>query len=66
MEPHCPSGQETFRNLLLRVSGEYARQREEAGVPLEQYPFLLDQAGMARLPEDVREKAQTWLEKNTR
>jgi hypothetical protein len=66
MELHCQSSQENFQNLLLRVSGEYARQREKAGVPLEQYPFFLDEAGMARLSEDVRGKVQTWLEKNTR
>ena len=53
-------------NLLLKVTGEYARQRAEAGVSLEQYPFFLDEEGMARLPEDVREKAQVWLSKNGR
>lgn len=53
-------------NLLLKVTGEYVRQRAEAGVPLEQYPFFLDEEGMARLPEEVREKAQAWLSKNGR
>ena len=66
MKTNSQSCQESFRNLLLKVADEYSRQRTEAGVPLEQYPFFLDEAGMARLPEDVREKAQTWLEKNTR
>ena len=51
-------------NLLLKVSGEYARQRREAGVPLDQYPFFMDEEGMVRLPEDVRGKAQTWLAEN--
>ncbi len=66
MKTNSQSCQESFRNLLLKVADEYSRQRTEAGVPLEQYPFFLDEAGMARLPEDVREKAQGWLEKNTR
>jgi hypothetical protein len=66
MKTNSQSCQESFRNLLLKVADEYSRQRTEAGVPLEQYPFFLDEAGMARLPEDVREKAQWWLEKNTR
>ena len=57
---------ETHEGLFLKVSGEYARQREEAGVPLEQYPFFLDEEGMARLPEDVKEKALVWLSKNRR
>lgn len=54
------------RKLLLKVSGEYARQREEAGVPFEKYPFFLDEEGIARLPEDVKEKAQKWLVNNKR
>ena len=53
-------------NLFLNVFGEYARQREEAGVSLDQYPFFLDEEGMARLPKETREKAQTWLSKNRR
>ncbi len=57
---------ETHEGLFLKVSGEYARQREEAGVPLEQYPYFLDEEGMARLPEDVKEKALAWLSKNKR
>ena len=60
------STQEIHEGLFLKVSGEYARQREEAGVPLEQYPFFLDEEGMARLPEDVKEKALAWLSKNKR
>ena len=55
---------EIHGNIFLKVTGEYARQRAEAGVPLEQYPFFLDEEGMARLPEDVREKAQAWLSEN--
>lgn len=51
-------------DFLLKVSGEYVRQRAEAGVPLEQYPFWLDEEGMGRLPEDAREKAQAWLAEN--
>lgn len=57
---------ETHEGLFLKVSGEYARQREEAGVPLEQYPYFPDEEGMARLPEDVKEKALAWLSKNKR
>jgi len=52
------------KSLIARVVSQYARQREEAGVPLEQYPFWLDEEGMSRLPEDVREKARAWLKKN--
>ena len=57
---------EIHEGLFLKVSGEYARQREEAGVPLDQYPYFLDEEGMARLPEDVRAKALVWLSKNRR
>lgn len=60
------SAPEIHENFLRKVSGEYARQREEAGVPLEQYPFFLDEEGMARLPEDVKEKAKKWLLNNKR
>jgi hypothetical protein len=66
MKPDRQSIREIHGNLLLKVTGEYARQRAEAGVPLEQYPFFLDEEGMTRLPEDVREKAQAWLSKNRR
>lgn len=66
MKQDRQSIREVHGNFLLKVSGEYARQRAEAGVPLEQYPFFLDEEGMARLPEDVREKAQAWLSKNRR
>ena len=52
---------EVPENLLFRVSREYLRQREEAGVPLDQYPFFLDEEGLERLPEDVKEKALAWL-----
>ena len=52
--------------LISLVANEYLRQREKAGVPLEEYPFFLDEEGMARLPEDVREKVQAWLAKNRR
>ena len=52
------------KSLIARVVSQYARQREEAGVPLEQYPFWLDEEGMSRLPEVVREKARAWLKKN--
>ena len=57
---------EIHEGLFLKVSGEYARQRAEAGIPWEQYPFFLDEEGMARLPEDVRAKALVWLSKNRR
>ena len=50
--------------LISLVANEYLRQREKAGVPLEQYPFFLDEEGLARLPEDVREKAIAWLSEN--
>ena len=50
--------------LIGTVFVEYARQREEAGVPLEKYPFWLDEEGMSRLPKDVQEKAWAWFEKN--
>ena len=53
-------------NLLHKVFMEYVRQREDAGVPLDQYPFFLDEEGMARLPKETREKAQAWLAKNGR
>ena len=66
MKPDRQSIREVHGNLLLKVTGEYVRQRAEAGVPLEQYPFFLDEEGMARLPEEVREKAQAWLSKNRR
>ena len=49
------------KEFFLIVSGEYARQREEAGVPFEKYPFFLDEEGLERLPEDVKEKALAWL-----
>lgn len=64
MNPDKQSVPRVTVNLLLKVSGEYVRQRAEAGVPLEQYPFWLDEEGMGRLPEGVREKAQTWLAEN--
>ena len=64
MKPDKQSVPGVTVNLLLKVSGEYVRQRAEAGVPLEQYPFFMDEEGMARLPEDVRETAQTWLAEN--
>ena len=57
---------EIHEGLFLKVSGEYARQRAEAGVPWEQYPFFLDEEGLARLPEGVRAKALAWLSKNRR
>ncbi len=60
------STREIHEGLFLKASCEYARQREEAGVSLEQYPFFLDEEGMARLPEDVKEKALAWLSKNKR
>ncbi len=66
MKTDRQSSREIHENLLLNVSGEYARQREEAGVPLDQYPFFLDEEGMARLPKETREKAQSWLSKNRR
>jgi hypothetical protein len=52
--------------LFFKVFAEYARQREEAGVPLDQYPFFLDEEGLSRLPKETREKAQAWLSKNRR
>ena len=52
--------------LIARVGAQYARQREEAGVSLEQYPFWLDEEGMSRLPADVREKVLAWFEKEKR
>ena len=64
MKPDKQSVPGVTVKLLLKVSGEYVRQRAEAGVPLEQYPFFMDEEGMARLPEDVRETAQTWLAEN--
>ena len=60
------STREIHEGLFLKVSGEYARQRAEAGIPWEKYPFFLDEEGMARLPKDVKEKALAWLSKNKR
>lgn len=66
MKTDRKSTREIHGNLLLKVFGEYTRQREEAGVSLDQYPFFLDEEGMARLPKETREKAQTWFSKNRR
>lgn len=66
MKRDSQPSRENHENLLFKVFGEYARQREEAGVPLEKYPFFLDESGMDRLPKETREKAQTWLSKNRR
>ena len=66
MNPDRQSTREIHEGLFLKVSGEYARQRAEAGVPWEQYPFFLDEEGLARLPEGVRAKALAWLSKNRR
>lgn len=55
---------EVPESLLSRISSEYLRQREEAGVPFDQYPFFLDEEGLERLPQDVKEKALAWLAKN--
>ena len=66
MSPDRQSIRELHEALFLKVSSEYARQREEAGVPWEQYPFFLDEEGMTRLPEDVKAKALAWLSKNRR